>query len=183
MNNKSVSTATIGYMAYALTCWLIGVTVTGWAHGNDPGIWAVAFPLAILLLVMGILECVHGRVLDTVIFFGGFALFWSVHSVLQLSGHDAPSAGYIGWVVIVWAVFYAWIFIAALKGGFWRMLFLLAVWLTYLAFAIDSWGNLHVFEIIGGYLSLATGVLAAIISANEIICHGRSGHLNESTAA
>lgn len=183
MNNKSVSTATIGYMCYALSFWMIGVFVTGWASGSDASIWAIAFPLAVLLLVIGILACVHGRTLDAIIFFGGFGVLWSAHSLLGLAGHAAPSEGYLGWFFIVWTVFFAWVFLGALKAGIVRTLFLLALWLAFLAEAISAWGHVHVIDIVGGYLYLATGVLAAIVSASEIICHGRSGHLNESSAA
>lgn len=181
MNNKSVSTATIGYMGYALSFWLVGVIVAGWAHGSNGSTWAIAFPLAILLLVVGILAVVNARTLDAIIFLAGAALLWSTHSFVSLAmaSHSAPSAGFAGWFWIVWAAFFAWVFLAALKGGFLRMLFLLGVTLTYLAFAIADWGSLHVLEIVGGYLSLATGLLAAILSANGIICHAHSGHLKD----
>jgi uncharacterized protein len=183
MNNKSVSTATIGYMCYALSFWLVGVYVAGWLHGSAGPIWAISFPLVVLLLIVGILALTNERTLDSVIFLSGAALIWSSHSLVGLEGaHDAPSAGFSGWFWIVWAAFFAWVFVAALKSGGTRMLFLLGVALTYLAFAISEWSGAHVIEIVSGYLALATALLAAVVSADAINGHGRAGHLSEGRA-
>lgn len=181
MNNKSVSTATIGYMGYALSFWLIGVTVAGWAAGTNGSIWAMSFPLSILLLVVGILAVAGDRALDAIVFLAGAALLWSSHALVRIAmaPHGGVTAGFAGWFWIVWSAFYAWVFYAALKGPRVRMLFLLGVTLTFLALAISDWSHHHVLEVVGGYLALATAVLAASISACEINAHGRAGHLKE----
>lgn len=181
MNNRSVSTATLGYMAYALSFWLIGVVVAGWSNASSASLWTLALPLVILLLVVGILAVVQGRTLDSIAFLAGAALLWSTHAFVSLAmvPHGLASSGFAGWFWIVWAAFYGWVFVAALNAGRTRMVFLLGVALTYLAFAIADWGQVHVIEVIGGYLSLATALIAAAISASEINGHGRAGHLKQ----
>jgi len=173
MNNKSVSTATIGYMCFALSFWLLGVYLTRWTPSISlSAIWAIHMPLSILLLVMGILAFVNGRSLDTIVFFGGSALLWSTHSivVLPVSGHDASSPGFDGWFFIAWTAFFAWVWVGALKSDFWRMQFLLSLWLTHFVLIFDNFFyEVHVIEIIGGYLCLVTGLLAAVVSAKGII--------------
>jgi succinate-acetate transporter protein len=184
MNNKSVSTATIGYMAYALTFWLIGVSEAGWTHGSNGGIWAIAFPLTVLLLVVGILAVANERTLDGIVFLGGMALIWSGHSFVRLAGgaHSDVTSGFEGWFWLMWVAFYAWVFNAALKDGTVRALFLLGVALTFLALTIAAWASLHVLVVVAGYLFLATAVLAAAVSACAINSHAGAGHLKESGA-
>lgn len=53
MNNRSVTTATVGYMGWALASWLLSMPNAGWferVHGHGV---ATAWPLAIILGVMG----------------------------------------------------------------------------------------------------------------------------------
>lgn len=181
MNNKSVSTATIGYMSWALALWMVSMTAAGWydkMYAAGPANFAA---LGVLLAIMGILAFVHGRALDSIIFFGGAGLFWAdyvAHAVPIPPGAAPPS--FSGWAAFVWAVFFCWVWFGAFKAGLQRWLFLLGVWLALLAFAIGGWGGgLHVFERIGGYIGLATAILAAITSAMEVIGHGLAGRPNE----
>ncbi len=176
MNNKSVSTATIGYMCLALALWMISMPAAGWydrMYAAGPGTMAA---LGALLTIMGILAFVHGRALDSIIFFGGSGLFWAdyLSHAIPIPSGAAPSS-YGGWAAFVWAVFFCWVWVGSFKAGLQRWLFLLGLWLSLLALAIAGWGNgAHVFIRIGGYIGLATAVLAAITSAIEVICHGLS---------
>ena len=82
MNNKAVITSTVGYMCLGLTGWMVSMPNAGWfdqvqGHGT-----AMLLPLALVLVVMGILAFLNERMLDAVIFFGGAGLFWSVHEYL-----------------------------------------------------------------------------------------------------
>lgn len=181
MSNKSVSTATIGFMCLALAGWMISMPTAGWfekvyAHGL-----ATMATLAILLVIMGILTFVHGRTLDSIIFFGGGALFWSAHlyGMTGAPGDAAEPGSYGGWYFFVWALFFAWVWLGSFKAELQRMLFLLGLWLTLLALAIGAWTGIHGFTLAGGYLGLITSILAAITSAVEVIGHGGRGQPND----
>lgn len=179
MNNKAAITSTVGYMCLALTGWMISMPNAGWfdqvqGHGS-----ALLFPLALVLVVMGILAFLSERALDAVIFFGGAGLFWSVHEFLLgevgAGAGAAESPRYAGWYWFIWAVFFCYVWLGSFKAGLERMLFLLGLWLTLLALAIGAWTGLHGFQVLGGYLGLATAILAAITSAVAVISHGMSG--------
>jgi succinate-acetate transporter protein len=152
----------------------------GWfdrLHVHGP---AMMFPLAVVLLIMGILAFTNERTLDAVIFFGGAGLFWSGHVYLRTLAASSGSVDpgyYAGWYWFVWAVFFCYVWFSSLKAGLVQLLFLLGLWLTLLALAIGDWSGLHGFIILSGYLGLATAILAAIISAVAVIRYGNSGRL------
>ncbi len=181
MINKSVSTGTIGFMCLALAGWMVSMPTAGWfdkiyAHGL-----ATMSALAMLLVIMGILAFVHGRALDSIIFFGGAGLLWTSY-VYGLGGAQTQAGepgSYSGWYWFVWTLFFAWVWVGALKAELQRMLFLLGLWLTLLALAIGAWTGIHGFILVGGYLGLITSILAAFTSAMEIIGHGLAGEPNE----
>ena len=181
MSNKSVSTGTIGFMCLALAGWMVSMPTAGWfdkiyAHGL-----AVLSTLALLLVIMGILAFVHGRALDSIIFFGGAGLLWTTYAYGLGGSQDRAiePGSYSGWYWFVWTLFFAWVWIGALKAGPQRMLFLLGLWLTLLALAVGSWTGMRGFIVLGGYLGLITSILAAITSAIEIIDHGLRGNPNQ----
>lgn len=179
MNNRSVSTATIGFMSLALAGWMISMPTAGWFDRIYPHGLANLFALAILLAIMGILAFVHGRVLDSIIFFGGAGLFWGSYTVRLTAGAGGEEPGsYTGWYWFVWALFFAWVWLGSLKAELQRMLFLLGLWLTLLALAIGAWSGIRGFTLAGGYLGLITSIVAAITSAVEIIGHGQAGQPN-----
>jgi succinate-acetate transporter protein len=175
VNNKAVITSTVGYMSLALTGWMLSMPNAGWfdklyGHG-----FAMMLAMAFVLGVMGILAFLNERTLDAVIFFGGAGLFWSGHVYLS-SSSSAPDPGhYSGWYFFIWSVYFCYVWFASFKAGFERMLFLLGLWLTLLALAIGEWGDIRLFTILGGYLGLATSILAAITSAVAVIAHGFHG--------
>ncbi|HTV79799.1 MAG TPA: hypothetical protein VMF03_16210 [Steroidobacteraceae bacterium] len=176
MNNKSTITSTVGYMCLGLTSWMLSMPRAGWfeaVHGHGT---AMLLPLAIVLVIMGILAFLNEHTLDAVIFFGGAGLFWSGHQYLLGTGAAAPAAPesghYAGWYWFIWAVFFCYVWFGSFKAGIERMLFLLGLWLTLLALALNGWTGAHGFEVLGGYLGLITAILAAITSAVAIISHG-----------
>ena len=185
MNNRSVSTATIGFMCLALAGWMISMPTAGWFERAYPHDIAMTASLAILLVIMGVLAFVHGRTLDCIIFFGGAGLFWSAHlyGMASALGGAAEPGSYGGWYFFVWTLFFAWVWLGSFKAELQRMLFLLGLWLTLLALAIGEWTGIHGFTLAGGYLGLITSILAAITSAVEIIGHGSARQPNDDVRA
>jgi succinate-acetate transporter protein len=170
MNNKATITSTVGYMCLALTGWMLSMSNAGWfdaVHGHGT---AQMYPLALVLIVMGILAFLNERTLDAIIFFGGAGLFWSGSQYLLGPSTDSSEPGhYTGWYFFIWAVFFCYVWLGSFSAGIVRMLFLLGLWLTLLALAVSFWTGLHGFAILGGYLGLITSVLAAITSAIAVI--------------
>lgn len=178
MSGKSTVTATVGYMCWALTEWMLSMTHAAWfdtqyAHGI-----ALMLPLSLILLIVGILAFTEARALDAIIFFGGAGLLGSGHVYLTaVAGAASASTDpghYAGWYWFIWAVFFCYVWFGSFKAGWSRMVFLLALWLTLLALAIAAWSGATGFVVLGGYLGLITAILAAITSATAVICHGRA---------
>lgn len=174
MENRCVSTSTIGYMCFALTLWMASMSMAGWftrmyAHGN-----ALLVPMAVVLGVMGILAHLRSRSLDAVVFFGGALLFWSAHAAA--AGAAGEPASYAGWYWAVWMVFFGYVWLGSFHATMPRQLFLLGMTLTLLAIALDMWTGLGFFRVIGGYIGLITALLAAWVSASGIIAFGKETH-------
>ncbi|MGH8320145.1 MAG: hypothetical protein ACREUL_19620 [Steroidobacteraceae bacterium] len=178
LNNRCVTTSTVGYMAIALTLWMLSMTSAGW-YGNvyTVGI-ALMLPFALLLAIIGILAYLHGRSLDSIVFFALAVLFTAGHTTMASMGSAAPAEpmSYVGWFWIVWTVFFAYVWLGSFRAGLPRQLFLLGISLTLLAKAIHGWTDLRVLELISGYLGLITAIIAAIISASDVILFGREAH-------
>jgi len=187
MNNKAVITSTVGYMCLALTGWLLSMPNAGWFDRLYEHGVAMMLATAFVLGVMGILAFLSERALDAVIFFGGAGLFWSGHAYLGSSASGADPGHYSGWYFFIWAVYFCYVWLGSFRAGLDRMLFLLGLWLTLLALAIGDWSALRAITVLGGYLGLATSILAAIISATAVIAYGFSGsdigHLKGTTKA
>jgi succinate-acetate transporter protein len=174
---RPVVTATVGYMCLALSIWMYSMPNAAWfsklyGHGI-----AMLYPLGIVLGVMGILSFIQGRTLDSIIFFGGTGLLWSMqlYFISATTADALDPRSYSGWYYFIWAVFFCYVWIGSFKSGLVRILFLLGLWLTLLAIAIGHWGNLHSIMLVGGYLGLITAILAAITSAEEVISFGMKG--------
>ncbi len=163
--SRATIVATVGFMCLGLAGWMISMANAGWFEKVYPGGTSLLLPFSIVLAVVGILAFVDQRTLDAVIFLGGAGFLWSQH----LGAGSAQPAHYVGWYAIIWAVYFFYLWLAALKADMVRMLFLLGLWLTLLAIALDYWGLGHLLMVIGGYIGLATSVLAIIVSASAIL--------------
>lgn len=174
MNNRLVISSTIGFMCIGLVAWMGGLSPTHWVAGPNMHAMVMMFTLgSVVLGVMAILSFFNGRTLDAIIFFGFTGLFMTLgHTGMGHMASTGDSSGTMGWSGLVWAVFFFYVWIGSMKSGWARSLFLLAAWLTGLAYALNSWLGMDVFGYIGGYLQLFVGLVAAYISAATIINHG-----------
>jgi succinate-acetate transporter protein len=178
MNNRSVITTTVGYMCWALMAWMVSVPGTALFAGTGEMMHApaaMAYPLAIVLAVMGIFACLQGRSLDSIVFFSGTALFWT--EGMMASGAMDP-AGYFAWFNLVWAVFFAYVGFASMKADMLRMLFLYGLALDFLLNAISGWGGGGTLMMIGNYIGLIVAILAILVSAKAVMDHGAGGDPN-----
>ena len=175
LNNRCVTTSTVGYMALALTGWMLSMTAAGWYDHYYLAGTSLMLPFALLLAITGILAYLHGRSLDSIAFFAFAALFTAAHTTMASTAGAAPMS-YIGWFWIVWTVFFAYLWLGSFRAELPRQLFLLGITLTFLAKAIHGWTDLRVLEIISGYLGLISSIIAAIISATDVVMFGREAH-------
>ena len=178
LNNRCVTTSTVGYMAIALTGWMLSMTAAGWYdHFYIVGT-GLMLPFALLLAIIGILAYLHGRSLDSIAFFAFAALLTASHASLvsMTAGQAAAPMSYVGWFWIVWTVFFAYLWMGSFRAELPRQLFLLGISLTFLAKALYGWTDMRVLELISGYLGLISSIIAAIISASDVILFGREGH-------
>ena len=177
LNNRCVTTSTVGYMALALTGWMLSMTAAGWYDRFYLAGTSIMLPFALLLAIIGILAYLHGRSLDSIAFFAFAALFTATHSAVAMTGSQgAAPMSYVGWYWIVWTVFFSYLWLGSFRAELPRQLFLLGIALTFLAKAIYGWTDLGVLELISGYLGLISSVIAAIISASDVITFGREAH-------
>lgn len=175
LNNRCVTTSTVGYMALALTGWMLSMTAAGWYNQYYLAGTSLMLPFALLLAIIGILAYLHGRSLDSIAFFAFAALFTAAHTTMASTAGAAPMS-YIGWFWIVWTVFFAYMWLGSFRAELPRQLFLLGITLTFLAKAIYGWTDMRVLELISGYLGLISSIIAAIISASDVIVFGREAH-------
>lgn len=178
LNNRCVTTSTVGYMALALTGWMLSMSAAGWYDHLYLAGTSLMLPFAALLAIIGILAYLHGRSLDSIAFFAFSALYTSAHTeMIALAAGGAPAPmSYIGWYWIVWAIFFAYLWLGSFRAELPRQLFLLGIALTFLAKAIYGWTDVRILELISGYLGLISSIIAAIISASDVIVFGREGH-------
>jgi succinate-acetate transporter protein len=179
LNNRCVTTSTVGYMALALTGWMLSMTAAGWYDRFYLSGTSLMLPFAALLAIIGILAYLHGRSLDSIAFFAFAVLFTAGHAgMVAGAGSIVPTApmSYVGWFWIVWTVFFGYTWLGSFRAGLPRQLFLLGMTLTFLAKALYGWSDARVLELISGYLGLISSVIAAFISASEVITFGREAH-------
>ncbi len=177
VNNRCVTTSTVGYMALALTGWMLSMTAAGWYDHFYLAGTSLMLPFALLLAIIGILAYLHGRSLDSIAFFAFAVLFTSAHSAMvSMAGGATAPMSYVGWFWIVWTVFFAYLWLGSFRAELPRQLFLLGITLTFLAKAIYGWTDLRVLELISGYLGLISSIIAAVISASDVIQFGREAH-------
>jgi len=177
LNNRCVTTSTVGYMALALTGWMLSMTAAGWYDRFYLAGTSVMLPFALLLAIIGILAYLHGRSLDSIAFFAFAALFTATHTAMAaMAGGPAAPMSYLGWFWIVWTVFFAYLWLGSFRAELPRQLFLLGITLTFLAKALYGWTDIRALELISGYLGLISSIIAAIISASDVIEFGREAH-------
>ena len=178
LNNRCVTTSTVGYMALAVTGWMLSMTAAGWYDRIYLAGTSLMLPFAALLAIIGILAYWHGRSLDSIAFFAFAVLFTAAHTAMASTTTSALAApmSYLGWFWIVWTVFFAYLWLGSFRAELPRQLFLLGVSLTFLARALYGWTDLRVLEFISGYLGLISSIIAAIISASDVVLFGREDH-------
>lgn len=173
MNNKLASSTAIGYGGIFIAGWMISMIDAGWFAAPIPhgGVITAMIVGGILVALAGIMSFFNGKTLEMTVFLGLSALFFSFSlSITTASGMSSSMfSAYGGWMDLVWAIFFAYLWIASFGAGFFKNLFLLGIWLLLLLYAIANWIMSPGLDIVGGYVALIAALIAGYISMSEII--------------
>ena len=167
--------AALGLAGFAFTTLVLSFGESGII--KESGAIAIVFGLAIFYgglgqLVAGILEFRRGNTFGGTAFFS-FGAFWLSFWWLNThpAGGDIHEA--IGLYLILWAVFTAFMSLAALKTSTITLSVFVALTLTFLFLALGAWQNSATntasLTKVGGYLGILTGILALYNAAAVVV--------------
>jgi len=177
MNIKAPNPAALGLAGFALTTWLLSMINAGWFGGTAMGmVLAVAFAYGgTVQMLAGLMEIPRGNTFGATAFLSYGAFWWSF-ALFVLFLHGTVPAAFIGWYLFLWGVFTLYMWVATWRAPRALQLVFLSLWVTFFVLAASEWTGLEWVHHAGGYLGLATALLAFYLSAAEIIneAHGRT---------
>lgn len=172
MDNQLADSKVLGYAAIFITGWIYSMFNAHWITSQMPEVDIVTGLIlgGAVLSIVGILSYFRGETYEMTLFLGLGAFFFIVSlSNILASGMEGSSLTVNqGWIDIVWAVFFFYLWLAVTRKDIWVNLFMLGLWLTFLALAIGNWIMATFLIYIGGYLGLITSLIAGWLSASEI---------------
>jgi uncharacterized protein len=170
MESKFGNPAPLGLIGFASTTWLLSMVNAGWFDDKSmPVVLAMALVYGGAAQAMaGILAYVRGNTFATVAFMSYGAFWISLVAFIKIFGGAAP-APFLGWYLFVWGVFTFYMWIATFRHNMVLQLVFLTLWITFLLLAIGAWFGIAVSHMAGGYLGLVCALLAAYLSAAEVI--------------
>jgi succinate-acetate transporter protein len=171
MNDKLANPKVVGYAAIFITGWMFSMYNAGWFMQRYPQSDLITGLIlgGIVVAIVGIFSFFRGETYEMSLFLGLGAFFFIASMVsMHATANSGPSANE-GWLDIVWAVYFFYIWLGVMKKDVVVNLFLLALWLTLLALAIGNWTMTMFLVYIAGYLGLITALLAGWLSARNIL--------------
>ncbi len=173
MNDNLANPKVLGYSGIFISGWMISMLNAGWFMGQDPRIGIVLGLIlgGVIVALAGVFSYFKGQTFETTLFLVFGALFF-VYSLASLTGGNMSmnqNMNYYGWLDIMWALFFFYMWLPGMKKGLWVNLFLLAVWLNFVAIGIGHWTGIMILGAIGGYLGLIASLIAGWLAYNELI--------------
>ena len=170
METKLANPAPLGLIGFASTTWLLSMVNAGWYDEKSLSLvlsMALVFG-GIVQAVAGVLSYFRGNTFATLAFLSYGAFWISLVTFIKFFGGGAP-ASFVGWYLFVWGVFSFYMWIATFRHNMALQLVFLALWITFLLLAVGDWFGVGVSHTAGGYLGLVTALLAAYLSAAELL--------------
>lgn len=183
MNSKYANAEPLGYAALSIVLWMAMMTFASWYA-------PLAFPLrgglgftlgGIILGIAGIFCYLNGNALDGVLFLVSAAFLWSFsilgrHAAQSTAAMDsmAVAHSYLGWEYLGWAIVVFFVWLALMKSGIFKMLFLLGLWINLAFFVVAGWTSSGVLTTIGAYVGLVTSILGLLYFATETMKLGKT---------
>lgn len=159
----------LGFGVLAIAGWMYSMAWAGWFSREVLGS-VTAYDAIILatagLLVAALASFLRGETWHAVLF-----MFWAGYSwAIQTQVGESTPEGYFGWFLLTISVFHLFLGAGALRreNGSDRAMVAFGLSLAFLSFALAQFGLPGFFAIVGGYVSLATALLAFWIAAKEI---------------
>ena len=158
----------LGLAAFALTTFLLSAVNAHWTNGNSAGTAFLGYALAyggIVQLLAGMWEFRRGNVFASTAFssYGGFwiGLFVWIRVAPAATGHD------LGWILLAFAIFNTYMLLMSTQVNLAVFGVFFTLELTLIALAIGNFidGGTGLASQIGGYLGVATAVVAWYTSA------------------
>lgn len=173
MNDNLANPKVLGFTSIFISGWMISMLNAGWFMGQDPRIGIVLGLIlgGVVVALAGVFSYFKGQTFETTLFLVFGALFF-VYSLVSLNGGGmgmSHNMAYYGWLDILWAVFFFYMWIPGIKKGLWMNLFLIAIWLMFLALGIGHWANATILGIIGGYLGLIAALIAGWLAFSDLM--------------
>ena len=177
---KFANPAPLGLFGFAVTTWMLSMFNVKW-FGLDtfPLMMSTAFCFGgAAQFIAGILEYPRGNTFGFVAFCS-YGCFWFAFALfLMVFGGKGPLT-YLGAWLVVWAVFTFFMWIATLKlpkPNTVLQLVFLTLWIAFLLLGLSHLLNMDVLHTTGGYIGMATAVLAFYLAAGQVIneVHGKT---------
>jgi len=166
--------APLGLAGFALTTFMLSSFNSGLAPKSaEVVVLGVAlFYGGIAQLLAGMWEFAKGNTFGATAFasYGGFWLsFWYLTGHTNLSGMPAGDVDKtIGWYLISWGIFTAYMFVASLAGAKAVQLVFFLLALTFLVLALGDYAASTTIHNVGGYIGLATAAAAIYASFADV---------------
>lgn len=179
MENKFSGAVTLGYASIFISFWVTYMMVAGWLSGPDIG--KASMPLYIIfggiMLAIAGFFCFfnEGTKTDALVFWlvGGLNFSYALRFMwyANISANSNPAA-IDGWIFFVFALVICYLWLSSMKGNVVKGLFMLGLWLTFLAIAIYNWFSIQALSYVAAYLGLITALLAGWYSYTTVMNKG-----------
>lgn len=170
MNGSVANPKALGFGALAITGWTYSMVHAGWfspaAFGSVAAHGAAVFA-TYALLVAALASFLREEAWHAVFFMALSAFWWGV----QNAGGATQTEAFGGWYYLAVAVFVGLLWIGSRQSrevGDGAGLVALGVTLTVLGLSLADLGLGGFFDVIGGYVGLATALVAFWVTATEI---------------
>jgi succinate-acetate transporter protein len=157
--------APLGLAAFALTTFVLSVVNAGWVPDTvEPVVFGLALAYGGLgQLLAGMWEFAKGNTFGATAFssYGAFWIsFWWLTGHTDLSGAGADAAKGIGWYLLAWGIFTAYMSVAATRVSGAVLTVFVLLTLTFLVLAWGQFATSTGITHTGGYLGLLTALAA-----------------------
>jgi succinate-acetate transporter protein len=177
MEHKVADPAPLGLAAFAMTTFCLSSANAGWW---DKGGASAALALALIYggtaqFAAGMWEFVRKNTFGALAF-TSYGAFWIGFYILLKIPAIPPSTNTVGIFLLAWAIFTAYMTIAAMRVNMAVLSVFVFLTLTFVALTIGNWGTGNTGMVkLGGYLGIVTALLAWYASAAGVIneTHGK----------
>ena len=166
--------APLGLAAFALTTFILSLFNAGLLSGSgEPIVFSLAlFYGGLAQFAAGMWEYKNNNTFGATAFtsYGAFWLaFWGLQQFYASKIPEAQLGTVVGWFLIAWGIFTAYMWIASFKVNMAVMMVFLLLTTTFFLLGIGDLSGVSAIATIGGYVGIATAIAAWYASAAVVI--------------